>query len=155
VDRLDSWLNSQVGWRFAVLAWLATWPAGVLLVSFSWSLGTGNVPGLGLPSVEAVALSLPAAVPFAVLVIALRRWRTARHSNKPALLWRGFVGALFMMAAALLELSFTDLQSDRLHNHHVVWLVPLVLWLCALVFLADAVRRQHRLMKGAAPGGPR
>jgi hypothetical protein len=152
VDRLDSWLNSQVGWRRAVLIWLQLSIPLIGCGCSLWSLITPGVPGLGLGFLEAVAWSVLAAALATGIVLAVEHSRATRHSDRPVLSWRFSAAMLCMTAQALLG-ELTNQQPYWPRIHRVVDIVSMVLILGGLTFGIEAARRYRRLRRGNVSGG--
>ena len=143
VDRLDSWLNSQAGWRRAVLVWLQMWPPAIMFGCTFWSSTMTGAPGPGLEFFGVVALSVLAAVPLAGAMVPVLRWRVARN-GRPVFSWCMYAGTLCMMAEVLLN-ELTDQQPYWHHIHRAVGLVSLALALGAAGFSFEAIRRYRRM----------
>ena len=168
MDRLDSWLNRQTGWRRAAVLWVVLCPLAVGLGSSLW-------PGTAFG--EVAALSVLATVPFAGLAaVAQLRWQ-ARNPQKPQQSWRMCV-AMWCLAGSVLLGTLTDRPLGRPlpascepvvvsralsvacsqhpdHIHHVVWLVQLALLAGAVVFWLLAVRRSSKIRRnGWSAGSP-
>jgi hypothetical protein len=143
VDQLDSWLNRQVGWRRAALAWLQMWPWAIGLGCVIWVFITPGVPGPGLAFLEVVAWSLLATVPLAGVSMVVQRWRASRRSNRPAFSWCMYAGMLCLMAAILPSLLL-DQQPYWPHVHRVIGLVSLPFALAGAGFCLEAARRSWR-----------
>ena len=140
MDRLDSWLNGQVGLRRVIVAWLVLCPLAVGLgISFLVRSGPG-VPMPGTRFLEVTAVSVLAGAPVAALVAAYERNWSARNPGKPYLSWRMIVAGWCVAAGFLLG---DQPWPARMPN--VVWLAQLALLITAIVFWVLAVRRRrHR-----------
>jgi hypothetical protein len=150
VDRLDSWLNSQVGWRRAVLIWLQMSIPLIGCGCSLWALITPGVPGLGLEFLAAVAWSALAAALATGIVLAVEHSRPTRHRDRPALAWWFSAATLCMTAQALLG-ELTNQQPYWPHIHRVVDIVSMVLILAAVTFCIEGARRYRRLRRGVVP----
>jgi hypothetical protein len=151
VDRLDTWLNSRVGWHRALLAWVYTWPMGITVCFVYWAFIASDGPRPGWVLLVMLALSLIAAIPFAGLLLAMQRWRPARYRNKPSISWRFYVGWLLMMTGFLVGSILNNTQSlSGNHRHRVAFLIPVILDLSGCVFMLHFVWRERRLAKGRA-----
>jgi hypothetical protein len=155
MDRLDSSLNGQVGWRRVALIWLVLSPCAVGLGSSTWALHLLQHPGceqlagerfaqeceprLGSGFLVVAVLAVLAAVPVAVLFAALQRWRAARKPDKPFHSWRRIAAVWCICAAALLG-TFNDLLPHGGGTYRFV--SQMVLLAGAVVFgLVDMRRR--------------
>jgi hypothetical protein len=149
VDRVDAWLNGQVGWRRGALIWLLACLPCVDVGCGIWALFTPGTAGLGTGFLEVVGWSFLAAVPFAGLVAAAQRRRVARGSGMPFFSWR-FIVSLLCIVSAVLPAELTDQQPYWHRIHREVGLWQMVLLLAAMVFLLLAVRWNHRFRGGDA-----
>lgn len=93
MDRLDLWLNGQVGWRRVAVTWLNFWPLAVGLGSLDRTFHAWRHPGcqqiaaerfiqecepqLGAGFLVVAVLSVLAALPLAWLLAAWQVWRAA------------------------------------------------------------------------------
>jgi hypothetical protein len=148
VDRLDSWLNTQVGWHRAALIWVLLCPPAIAFGCGTWGFWTAWVPGLGLEFLEVAAISVLAAAPLAGLVVLALRRRGS--SGRPVFLWRAFAGLLCGLTALMLG-QLTDQQSYWLHIHRRVAIAELALMLVGVALWIASVRQYWRLYRGAPP----
>ena len=144
MDRVDSWLNSQVGWRRAILIWLTVCPAAILAGCGVWALVTPGAAGLGTGFVEVVVCSVIAVVPFAWLATVVQRRRVARGLSMPFFSWRLSASVVSMTAAVLPGVLF-DQQPYWHHIHRAVDLSQMVFLIAAVVLFLLAARRNRRL----------
>lgn len=144
MERVHSWLNSQVGWRRASLIWLTGCPPAVIAGCGIWPLVTPGAAGLGTGFVEVVVCSVIAVVPFAWLATLMQRRRAARGLSMPFFSWRMSASVVSMVAAVLLGV-LTDQQPYWHHNHREVGLSQMVLLIAAVVLFLLAARRNRRL----------
>jgi len=139
VDRLDSWLHRQVGWRRAAVNWIMVCPLAV-------GLGRDIWPGTAFPLVT--VLSVLAAIPFAGLAAAAQlRWQ-ARHPGVPHPSWRMCVAMWCMTGSLLID------TSPLHHSPGVIWHVQLALLAGAVVFWLLALRQWSRASKNGRSSGP-
>jgi uncharacterized membrane protein len=151
MDPLDSWLSRQVGWRYAMLAWLQMCPGAIVAGCAIWDSVTPGLTGPGLAFFAVVAWSLFAAVLLAGVFMAVQCWRRVRRSRSPAFSWRAYAGVLCIMTVFVLNL-LTDQQPYWHHVHRAVGLVSLSLGLIGVGFCLEAARRS-RLLSKSAPSG--
>jgi len=165
VDRLDSWLNDQVGWRQLAITWLVFCPVAVALGSSTWSeislrhpgceqlAGQRFIhecePGLGTGFLVVVVLSVLAAVPLAALLAVWQRRRVARNRERSFHSWSK-IAAIWCLSAAPLPSTFADQQPHGRHAYYFVagW----VLIAGAAVFWLLETRRYQRRSRRNAPG---
>ena len=124
MDSLDTWLNTQRGWRHFAVAWLTSLPAGIAL-SVVWVNGS-NLFGptiLGASAVlERMALGVVASVPLAVLLFSiesLSRRRPSKRGKKrtPRYLWRGIAG-ICSLAGGLALSTIAGSESLQVRQEH-------------------------------------
>jgi hypothetical protein len=128
VDRLDSWLHRQVGWRRAAVNWVMVCPLAIGLGKDIWQ---------GAAFVEVAALSVLAAIPFAGLAAAAQlRWQ-ARHPGKPYPSWRMWA-AMWCLTGSLL-IDVLARPGHRMPS--AVWHAQMVLLGGTFVFWVLAVRQ--------------
>jgi hypothetical protein len=124
VDSLDTWLNTQRGWRHFAVAWLAALPAGFAL-SLMWvaSSNMSGPPWLGASAVlDRMALGVVASVPFAVLFFSIESLSRRRPSKRgkirtPRYLWRGMV-AMYILIADIGYSIFADAEPVQWRDQH-------------------------------------
>jgi hypothetical protein len=142
VDRVDSWLNRQVGWRRAVLAWLKVCPVMIMVAVPVWYVGT---PGIQRPSLEFAAVApwfLLAAVPLAGVSVRLQRDRPIGPMERPVFSWCTYAATLCWMAFVLLNV-LTDWAVRPQY-----WRVSYVLLWAGVGFWIERERRFKRLSRG-------
>jgi hypothetical protein len=142
VDSLDTWLNTQRGWRHFALAWLTSLPAGVAL-SLVWVNGS-NLFGpttLGASAVlERMALGVVASVPLTFLPFSIeslsRRRPSKRGKNRtPRYLWRGIVGIYSLIGGgALSTIASSEPLQVRQHDPYF-FIVTIALEATAMALL--------------------
>ena len=165
VDRLDSWLNDQVGWRRLAINWLILCPVAVALGSSTSSEISLRHPGceqlagqrfiqeceprLGTGFLVVVVVSVLAAVPLAGLLAVWQRRRAARNPRRPFHSWSK-IAAIWCLSTAPLLTTFADQQPYGRRTYYFVagW----VLIAGAVVFWLIETRRHQRLSRGNAPG---
>jgi hypothetical protein len=140
VDRVDSWLNRQRGWRRGLLGWLHMYGLTIMVGSALWSLFGPGTPGLGLAFLRVTGWSALAAAPLTGLIAFLQGTRTGKRS---VFSWRVSAAALFFLSAAELNV-LTDQQADWPRSHRAVGLVTLLLMAISFTFVLMAVSRYRR-----------
>jgi hypothetical protein len=164
VDRLDSWLNGQVGWRRAVLVWMQLCPWAVQVGVPAWAFFTPGTPRFDLVLLEVLGWSVLAAALLTAAILALRGSIAARYSAKPMISVRLFLAALFMVAAYLLQLFIEGQPPSWRNSHRALWVAAPLIDLAAVAVLVGAVWRlrrasgpglhdgEHAMAAGARPG---
>jgi len=158
VDRVDSWLNGQVGWHRVALTWLVLCPSAVaggsLLRAFR-SLGRPGCeqlggarfaqecePRLGAGFLAVAAISVLAAGPLAGLLAVYQRWWAGRNPGKPFFSWRRIGSIWCLMTALLLNNLF-----DRPPHNQALELSGWILIAASAAFLLLEMRHR-RLTRG-------
>jgi hypothetical protein len=144
VDRLDSWLNRQIGWRQAVLMWVHLCPPAAMIGFGLWGLLGPGSPEPGLTFVKVGAVSVLAAVPVAVILVSARHVRVARIGGKPAFLWRASAALLLWSGALILNLAAEQLEGWS-RFHHVIAVATLLLMIGAFGFFISSWFQSRRL----------
>jgi hypothetical protein len=157
VDALDTWLNTQRGWRHFALAWLTSLPAGVAL-SLVWA-GTSMLFGpttLG-PSadLERMALGVVASVFLAVLGFTIesrsRRRPSKRGKNRtPRYLWRGIVGIYSLIGGGALSMIAASETSQWRRHHPYLVIAELVLYAIAMALTIWNLQYWRRVQRQTA-----
>jgi hypothetical protein len=155
VDRLDTWLNSQRGWRHLLVAWLMALPGGIAL-SEMWVLMSSmfGPTALGVSAVlERMALGFVASVPLAVLVFSIesrsRRRPSKRGKNRmPRYRWRGMVAISLLIAAnACITLTTSESVQWRRQQSPFFFVAPVGLDVIAMAFMIWNLQYWHRLRR--------
>ena len=165
MDRLDSWLNDQVGWRRLAITWVTLCPVAVALGSSTWSeislrhRGCEQLAGqrfiqeceprLGTGFLVVVVLSVLAAVPLAGLLAVWLRRRVARNPGRPFHSWSK-IAAIWCLSAAPLLSTFADRQPHGRSTYYFIAGWALIAG--AAVFWLLETRRYQRRSRGNAPG---
>lgn len=158
MDRLDSWLNGQVGWRRVALTWLVFCPMGVTFGSLTQASIALQHPGceqlagdrfiqkceprLGAGFLVVAALSVLAVVPFAVLLAVLQRRWARRNPGRPFLSWCRIAFVWCLSAAGLLS-TFSDQQQYGSGTRQSLSLSAGLLLVAAAVFFLLEMRRRR------------
>jgi len=125
VDRLDTWLNAQRGWR-RLLLMIATWYGSTLVLCRGvWGLSTSEFT---LPTLDAIVIAV-IAVPGTVcigLALAANYARSTRNARRkkgqpPFFMWRMTV-AQWLLSFALLTTVFIPLYS----HHKTVFALQMI-----------------------------
>jgi hypothetical protein len=154
VDRLDTWLNAQRGWRRFWLLWLNLYPIAMCLgvITMGWQGLTGSEPPGPAFIFWSLALSVPGALLLTVLVLLTRR-RYERRAvtrgkiQKPLFFWR-MTGYIFLLISAMTIQQFGMTQPHGWRHHHqVLDVTALVCLVCGMVLLFDGLRYAYRLRR--------
>ena len=105
MDRLDTWLNAQRGWR-RLLLMIATWYGSTLAISYGiWGLSTSEfaVPALDIAVIAVLAIPGAVCIGSVLATIYARRARNPRRKKglPPFFMWRTTVG-LWLLSSELL-----------------------------------------------------
>jgi hypothetical protein len=159
VDRLDTWLNAQRGWRRLALLWLQLYLPSALIINayLSWrnlfaeqTSGTELVWLLTLPFPCAAVLIGPR------LLAQARMERRARKRGSflpPLLSWR-FTGFLLFLAAEMILPAIAVANPFGWKHQHR--LVGMIMFICAICFIVLSlenvryIRRMRQLAHGPA-----
>jgi hypothetical protein len=143
VDRLDTWLNAQRGWR-RLLLMIATWYGSTLcLCGGVWGLSTSEFT---LPTLDAIVIAV-VAVPGTVCIgLALaanyaRRTRSPKRKKgqPPFLMWRTAVGIWLLTFGLLITIFMPS------HWRHKPVLVLAVIFLGGyFLLLVETIRYTDR-----------
>lgn len=131
VDRLDSWLNRQTGWRRAVFIWLQMCPLAIMIANVIIEFTHALPPWPGLESLAVVACSLVGTVLLAGLFVLLHRSPAGRHLG-PVLSWRRGAALYLLMFASVFIYSYA------------FWYVFVIFLLGSVVLMIDDERRSRR-----------
>jgi len=94
VDRLDSWLNRQHGWRLALLLWVLLLPTAAIFALGAWNWFGAGTSDSGPVLLESGTCSLIAMALVAGLAAA------SRHRRTRPLSWRALAGVILVSSAA-------------------------------------------------------
>ena len=139
MDRLDTWLNAQRGWR-RLLVLIATCYGSTLVLSYGiWGLSTSEFAVPALDTVLIAVLAIPGAVCIGSVMakIDARRARNPRRKKgqPPFFMWRTTVGQWLLSSELLLGIF------SPLYGHHR-WVIGLMLiLLCGFFLLVLETRR--------------
>lgn len=156
MDPLDTWLNSQRGWRHFAVAWLTSLPAGVAL-SLAWA-AESDLFGPMTPGASAVlgrmALGVVASVPLAVLLLSVeslsRRRPSKRGKNRmPRYLWRG-IAAIYVFVADNAYAVFADTHPLQWRRQHGFFSAQIGLYAIAIVLMFWNLRYWRRAQRRTA-----
>jgi hypothetical protein len=161
VDRLDTWLNAQRGWRRLGLLWLQTFPASILVVNayLGWR-GLSDSQPAGTEWVWLVALAVPCTTVLAGVVLLLRPGSERRAGSRgrfvqPLFSWRGTGFILLLASSKVADVYVTSAPYDWKQRHHALSAILMVLIIGACVLGFENfryIRRMRRLAAAAAPG---
>jgi hypothetical protein len=142
VDRLDTWLNGQHGWRLFVLFCLEALPLALMLsltLNVAWSLFSGPLP---TPSTIAGAavMAVPGALALACLMLWLhpRAVRSARKrymSPYPLLSWRAFAWLLLFSTSMFMSMRAQAQPIQWHRGHREVFLISTITGVASYAFL--------------------
>lgn len=146
MDRLDTWLNAQRGWR-RLLLMIATWYASTLLLCSSvWMLSTSEFT---LPTFDAIVIAV-LAIPGAVFIGLALAANYARHTRSPKrkkgqppfLMWRTTVGLWLLTSELLITLFIPH------HGHHKsLFVLDMILLGGYLLLMAETRRYADRFTR--------
>ena len=143
MDRLDTWLNRQRGWRLVMIHWVYLLPAVVALGLSSYGEFGPQISD-GVPVLLAVAgCSAVAAAPFAAFAMQLFRLR------RQPLSWRIAIGVMLAPCALILNVIETLRVVWSPHTHQVVWAGSMLLLTIGVVFLLIPAARKSTLRDDA------
>jgi hypothetical protein len=150
VDRLDTWLNAQRGWRLVLVRCVVLAPFG-LVGGAMWSDEVTFDPAT--PQVRAMvarmALCTAASFLLAALTLLPPAWRSpARRPDRPWPTWR-LIAYLYTFVAALLVAAYEQAEPETWgwHNHDRVLLLQLALVGVSLVMFVWNARYLSRLRR--------
>jgi len=149
VDRLDTWLNAQRGWRRPALLLLQIAPVCVLFVFASFDFFDSDHPsGLGFAGDVALGLLAAIASSFLQLLSHDRRDGNARATWAPLVTWRGLVYGP-VMCGPLLLVATTINASPAWHQRHgqAVHIAIFILVPCMGFVTFERARYSTRLRK--------
>jgi hypothetical protein len=149
VDRLDTWLNAQRGWR-RLLLMIATWYASTLLLCCcAWMLSTSD---FALPALDATVIAI-LAIPATICLgsaMAANYARGARNPRRkkgqpPFFMWRTAVGLWLIPFYVLIGF----LSPFRAH-HRTVFVLEIILVGGYLLLVAETRRYTDRFTRPRA-----
>ncbi|HEY5398534.1 MAG TPA: hypothetical protein VIL16_24420 [Trebonia sp.] len=148
MDRLDTWLNAQRGWRRFGLLLVQIGPIAVLLAFCVVRVSGPSLPPLGLAFAGVVALGLAGAALLSLLRLWLhaRRGRDDRKKQVPLLTWRAIAYSPVMMGPFILIVSFNNASPEWHRQHHrVLDIALLILFPCMIFVMIEQSRYMKRL----------
>jgi hypothetical protein len=153
VDRFDTWLNAQRGWR-RLLLMIATWYASTLLLCCSvWMLSTSEFALPALDATVIAVLAIPATICLGSAMAAnyARRARNPRRKKgqPPFFMWRTAVG-LWLIPLDLL-IGFGPLRE----HHRTVFVLEMILVGGYLLLVAETRRYTDRFTRPRAGDLPK
>ena len=153
MDRLDTWLNAQQGWRRYALVSLQSYGPSVLMVNAY--LGWRDLPS-GQPSQTQyawlLALAIPCAAALAGPALLLRTASERRIRRRagfvaPGLSWR-VTGMLLLLASSTTLMTFIDGHSQGWKQQHDgLWTVVLILPVCSFALGLEGFRYARRIRR--------
>jgi hypothetical protein len=146
VDRLDTWLNAQRGWR-RLLLMIATWYGSTLCLCCGvWGLSTSEFTLPTLDAIVIAVLAIPGAVCIGLVMVAnyARHTRSPRRKKgqPPFLMWRTTVG-VWLLSFELLITVFMPLH----WRHKPVFVLAMILLAGYLLLLVETRRYTDRFTR--------
>ena len=161
MDRLDTWLNAQRGWRCFALSWAQLYAPALLMVNAY--LGWRNLPSGQASEMQYVwllALAVPCAAVLAGPLLLLRAARERRVSRRggfsePFLSWRLTLMFLLIGSSVTLVAFINGHGLGWEQQHNGLWTVALILPICALALGLETFRYARRIRRanGQPQGG--
>lgn len=154
MDRLDTWLNAQRGWRLLLVRCAVTAPFG-LSAGAAWTLWVTVDPAVPQVSAAVARTALCVAASFLLgpLTLLPRSWRGPDRAGPT----RRLLAQLYIADGNLALLLYAQAMplAWRVHNGWVFYLPPLALLGFCVVMIVWNVRKQRRLRRrrdhGASP----
>jgi hypothetical protein len=163
VDRLDTWLNAQRGWRRLALLWLQLYLPSILIINAYLSgrnLVAEQTSGTELVWLLALPFPCAAVLIGPVLLAQARRERRARKRGSfspPLLSWR-FTGFFLFLAAEMTIPTIAVANTfDWKQQHRLVGMIALICSICLIVMFLENfryIRRMRQLAHGPAIDPP-
>lgn len=155
MDRLDTWLNAQRGWRRLLLIAVAGYAPTVMVGFYSWlCLGPWAGGTFRGPTLSAIAICAILAVPAAVGLSAVGAMLYARQARNPRrkqasppfLMWR--MAALFwLMFTSPLSATFAAYQGSSTASHRVLGGLQLISAVAVITLFAETLRYRRHLAR--------
>jgi hypothetical protein len=155
VDRLDTWLNAQRGWRRLALTAAAGYAPLVMVGFYSWlCLGLWAREGFRDPTLAALAVCAILAVPAAVGLSSIGAMLYARQARNPRrkkaplpfLMWR--MTALFwLMLVSSVSGTFATDQGSSTATHRDVGGLELVFAIAVIAMFLETLRYRRRFTR--------
>ena len=146
VDRLDTWLSAQRGWRRDLLLWLYIGPLVIMLCAMAWSW-TGQAGWVAIPIVLGIGGWLSIRRPEEI------RRRTPRKKWRPPdLSWRRTLAALLLSACQAVNayIGPDETTARWRHWHPAFGTVNLVASAAFTILVIAAFRYVRRMSRQAA-----
>jgi hypothetical protein len=149
VDRLDTWLNAQRGWR-RLLLMIATWYGSTLVLGCSvWDLSTSEFPLTILDAVVIAVVALPGTVCIGLAQSANYARSTRNPKRKkgqpPFLMWRTAVG-MWLLTFGLLITVFMPPH----WRHKPVFVLAVIFLGGYFLLVLETLRYTHRFTQPRA-----
>jgi MFS family permease len=148
VDRLDTWLNAQRGWRRFALLMLQIGPIAVLLAFCCVGASGRSLPPLSLAFAGVVAVGLVGAALLSLLRLWLhaRRGRDDRKKRVPLLTWRAMAYTPVMMGPFILIVILSNASPEWHQQHqHALDIAILIFFPCMIFVMIEQSRYMKRL----------
>lgn len=155
MDRFDTWLNTQRGWRRLALIAVAGYAPTVMVGFYSWlCLGLWAGGASQGRTLSAFAICAILAVPAAACLSAVGAMLYARQARNPRrkqalppfLMWR--MTALFsLMLASSLSATFVADQGSSTASHRVLAGLQLIFAVAVIALFVETLRYRRRFAR--------
>jgi hypothetical protein len=162
VDRLDTWLNGQRGWRrLAIIGVSSYMPAvclGFCVMGFCILGFSSSLPSMPVAAIGAIAiLAIPAAVGFGSItaVIYSRRARNPRRKKglPPFFMWRQ-IALPWLLIPTLLNATLLNTQDRSTPDLRALALLQVISSIAIIALAVETYRYSRRFTRPRAAGRP-
>jgi hypothetical protein len=158
VDRLDTWLNAQRGWRRLAIIGVASYApiACLCFACLGFSLLSSSEPSIPVPAVLAIAiLAIPAAVGVGSItaVIYSRRARNPKRKKGllPFLMWRQ-IALPWLLIPTFLNAILLNTQDRSTLDERALALLQLVSSIAMIALAFETWRYSRRFTRPRGAG---
>jgi hypothetical protein len=154
VDRFDTWLNAQRGWRLLLVRCLAFAPFGLCLGNLWSDLVTVDPPATPQVRVMAARMALSVAASFLVTALTLvpPAWRAgARRPGRASPTWR-LTAALYSFGGAFVAWAYEAAEPSAWRDHYNGRVFLLAFPLISIFLAMSLWNARHKVSPADSPG---
>jgi hypothetical protein len=153
VDRLDTWLNEQRGWRrLAVFAMAWYWPT-VWIAFFFWVFPRTSLSVIVIVAIAMLALPAAVGLGSIMAVIYSRRARNRKRKKRlgPFFMWRQIL-LPWLMIPTLLNATLLNTQGRPTPDERVLVLLQVIFSIAIFALALETWRYSRRFTRPYEPG---
>jgi hypothetical protein len=155
VDRLDTWLNAQRGWRrLAVIGVAWYWPT-VWIAFFLWVFPRTSLPVLVIVAIAILALPAAVGLGSIMAVIYSRRARNPKRKKglAPFFTWRQIL-LPWLLIPTLLNATLLNTQGRPTPDERVLALLQVIFAIAIFALVLETWRYSRRFTRPRGAGQP-